>query len=475
MSRHPSHQALPPAQLVADKVFSALERFLHVEAVSGVVLLIAAAAALIWANSPVADSYGDLWHAPLRIGLGDFEIAQPLHFWINDGLMTIFFLVVGMEIRREIHEGALATLPLATLPLAAALGGVAAPALIYIALNTAPALVEGWAVPTATDIAFAVGVLALLGRSIPGGVRVLLLALAIIDDIAAVIIIALFYSGGLDLVGLLIAGLGVLMVLGFQQIGVRSAFAYIIPGAVLWFGLLHTGVHPTLAGVALGLLTPVLPLRGRERPVDAAARALNDFGQRARREHSDPRELLQPLKELKNAQRELLPPVVRVQMALHPWVAYGVMPLFALANAGVYLEGVDFSAAGAQSIALGVFLALVIGKPLGILFGSWLAVRLGYCCLPADVNWPGVLLVGCLGGIGFTMSIFIATLAFNDDVLLAAAKSGVLLASITAGIIGLALGRFYVRARQRAGAVGVSAVDAEERMVLQASPHGRRE
>ncbi|MGH8178358.1 MAG: Na+/H+ antiporter NhaA [Steroidobacter sp.] len=473
MSRHPSHQP-PSAQLVADKVFSALERFLHVEAVSGLVLLVAAAAALVWANSPGAESYDHVWHAPLSIGLGAFVIAQPLHFWINDGLMTIFFLVVGMEIRREIHEGALSSLQLATLPLAAAIGGVIVPALIYLALNTQGVVREGWAVPTATDIAFAVGMLALLGRSIPGAVRVFLLALAIIDDIAAVLIIATVYAGGLDLSGLIIAGLGVLMVLGFQQIGVGSAFAYIVPGAVLWFGLLQTGAHPTLAGVVLGLMTPVLPMRGKERPVDAAARALNDFGQRAGIEHGDPRELLQPLKQLRHAQRELLPPVVRVQMALHPWVAYGVMPLFALANAGVNLEGVDFEAAQAQSVALGVILALVIGKPVGILLGSWIAVRLRWCRLPPEVGWSGVLLIGCLGGIGFTMSIFIANLAFRDEDLLMAAKSGVLLASLAAGVIGLVLGRFYVRERRRNCATQESsAKSAEEGLSLEPASHRR--
>ncbi|MGQ3004439.1 MAG: Na+/H+ antiporter NhaA, partial [Hydrogenophaga sp.] len=195
--------------------------------------------------------------------IGPYVSVQSLHFWINDALMAVFFLVVGMEIRREIHEGALASLPLAALPLAAALGGVLVPALIYVALNTDPTTLRGWAVPTATDIAFAVGVLALLGRSIPGNVRVLLLALAIIDDIVAVLIIAVFYSGGLDFSGLLVAGLGIFMVLGLQRIGIGSAWAYVVPGAVLWLGLLQTGAHPTLAGVVLGLMTPVLPVRLR--------------------------------------------------------------------------------------------------------------------------------------------------------------------------------------------------------------------
>jgi NhaA family Na+:H+ antiporter len=438
---------LPRAQLAARKVFGTIERFLHVEAVGGIVLLVAAAAALIWANSPAGDSYERVWHAPLTLGLGGLVLAKPLHFWINDGLMTIFFLVVGMEIRREIHEGALASARMAALPLAAAAGGVAVPALIYVALHSDPVLRQGWAIPTATDIAFAVGVLALLGRSIPGTVRVFLLALAIIDDIAAVLIIAIFYSAGLDYSGILIAAIGILLVLGLQQIGVGAAYAYVVPGAILWVGLQQTGVHPTLAGVILGLITPVQPFRSRERPVDAATRALNTLNDQAESQHADPRELAVPLKRLREAQREILPPVVRVQAALHPWVAYAVMPLFALANAGVRLDGASLDAPAAQSIVTAVAVALVVGKPVGIVLGSWGAVRLGWCALPPGVTWLGILLVGCLGGIGFTMSIFIANLAFQSEAHLGAAKAGVLLASAAAAILGLAAGRLHARAR----------------------------
>jgi Na+:H+ antiporter, NhaA family len=443
MNRHAPRRA----QILAERAFSTLERFLHIEAVSGIVLLMAAAIALIWANSPASGSYHALWHAPLSIGLGNHVVSQSLHFWINDALMAVFFLVVGMEIRREIHEGALASLQLAALPLAAALGGVLVPALIYVALNTEPTQLRGWAVPTATDIAFAVGVLALLGRSIPGNVRILLLALAIIDDIVAVLIIALFYSGGLDLSGLLVAGLGVLMVLGLQQIGVGSAWVYVLPGAVLWLGLLQTGVHPTLAGVALGLMTPALPGRMRELPLEQAARAVQDLGAQA---SASSHGMAAPLRQLRQAHREMLPPVTRVQMALHPWVAFGVMPLFALANAGVTIDGVDLSLGGAQAVTLGVVLALVMGKPVGVVMASWLAVRLGWCHLPPGVTWTGVCLVGLLAGIGFTMSIFIATLAFDDANLLNAAKLGVLLASLMAAVLGLAWGFLQAwRARQR--------------------------
>lgn len=449
MDRHPTREELPSAQLVAERVLTALERFLHVEAASGIVLLLAAAVALIWANSFVAESYQHFWHIPLTIAIGGHSVSQSLHFLINDGLMTIFFLVVGMEIRREMHEGALANLRLAALPLAAALGGIAVPALIYLTMNPGPTLSKGWAVPTATDIAFAVGVLALLGKGIPSGLRIFLLALAIIDDIAAVAIIAVFYSSGLDVFGLLVAGLGMLLIVGLQRIGIGTAYAYVIPGAILWMGLLQAGAHPTLAGVVLGLMTPARPLRTREKPIDMAMRALNDFGQRYQAPQVDPHALIEPVKQLRHAQRELLPPVVRVQMALHPWVAFGIMPLFALANAGVSLSGMHLFSDASRSVLLGAAIALLIGKPVGIFLCSWIAVRLGWCRLPPDVSWRGIALIGCLGGIGFTMAIFIATLAFDDASLLAAAKSGVLLASLLSGLTGLALGWSYLSRAKR--------------------------
>lgn len=331
--------------------------------------------------------------------------------------------------------------------MAAALGGVVVPALIYVALNAEPASRQGWAVPTATDIAFAVGVLALLGRSIPGNVRVFLLALAIIDDIVAVLIIAFFYSGGLQYGGFLVAILGILLVFGLQRIGVGSALAYVIPGAVVWSGLLITGAHPTLAGVALGLLTPVRSIPMREQPLDALSRAIGDLPDRKTSPDPGAGQLAGPLRRLRLAQRELRPPVVRVQTALHPWVAFIVMPLFALANAGVTLAGVDLSMPGPQWVMVGVAVALVAGKAVGVIGASWLVVRLGWCRLPPGVSWGGVCLIGLLAGIGFTMSIFIAMLAFADEGLLAAAKLGVLVGSLTAAILGLAWGTVLIRRR----------------------------
>lgn len=442
---------LPRAQELAERALATLQRFLHVEAASGIVLLAAAAIALTWANSPFADSYHALWHLPLSIKLGSFALSESLHFLINDALMTVFFLVVGMEIRREIHEGALSEPSQAALPVVAAAGGVLVPALIYLGLNWNPARSHGWAVPTATDIAFAVGVLALLGRSIPGNVRVFLLALAIIDDVIAVLIIAFFYSGGLHPGGFMIAALGILMVLGLQRIGVGVAYAYILPGAVVWAGILVAGAHPTLAGVVLGLMTPVRSMLMREHPLEVVSRATDELRSREAASTKDQHGLVRPLRQLRLGQREMLPPVVRVQAALHPWVAYGIMPLFALANAGVTLGGVDLAEGSVQLVMLGVALALVVGKPIGIFGFSWLMVRLRWGKLPHGVSWGGVLLVGLLAGIGFTMSIFISMLAFVDAGLLGAAKLGVLLGSLIAAVLGLGWGVGYVR-RLRAGA-----------------------
>ncbi|HKZ73661.1 MAG TPA: Na+/H+ antiporter NhaA [Steroidobacteraceae bacterium] len=442
--------AFPEPAPLHERLLAPLERFLHIEAASGIVLLAAAALALAWANSPWHASYEALWHAPIEIRIGSWLTAEPLHYWINEALMTIFFLVVGLEIRREMHEGALSSLRLAALPLAAALGGVAVPAVLYLAINTDPATRQGWAVPTATDIAFAVGVLTLLGRRVPSALRVLLLALAIIDDVAAILIIALVYSSGIDVVGVSVAGAGVLTVLVFQRMGIQSAWAYVLPGAIVWSGLLQAGLHPTLAGVVLGLMTPVTS-RSRDGLLAEAAHALDEIGERTRSSSRDVKQLVPPLQALKRANRDLLPPVVRVEMTLHAWVAFGVMPLFALANAGVNFGGIPWDVAGAPAVLLGIVLGLVLGKPCGVLAAAFLAVRVGLCVLPPGVNWRGVALVGCLAGIGFTMAIFIANLAFDSSALLATAKLGVLVASGAAAAFGLLAGFLVLRSPPPAG------------------------
>jgi NhaA family Na+:H+ antiporter len=308
--------------------------------------------------------------------------------------MTLFFLVVGLEIRHELRHGALSDPRIARLPILAALAGVLMPALIYLLLNTDPVSRRGWAVPTATDIAFAVGILSLLGKGVPPALRMLLLTVAIIDDIVAVFIIASTYSNGIGLPGVALAAAGALLVWIMQRLRIRPAPAYILPGVLIWFGLLRAGLHPALAGMVLGLMAPA------------------------------------------NAQSNHL------QRLLHPWVAYAIMPLFALANAGVSFAALSLEPGLPRTVGLGIIFALVVGKPLGIVAGAAAAVRSGVCALPAEVRWSHMALLGCLGGIGFTMSIFIANLAFPDPTLLAASKCAVLIASTVAATAGLLAGRY---------------------------------
>jgi NhaA family Na+:H+ antiporter len=420
-------------------------KFLHVEASSGILLLATAVIALVWANSPWAPTYEHLLHTPISLGFGEYAFTQTVHFWINEILMVVFFFVVGLEVRREIFEGELSTPRRAALPVAAALGGMVVPAAIYVSLNAGSPGARGWGVPMATDIAFAVGVLALLGRRVPAALRVLLLALAIIDDIGAILVIALFYSSGVEFTGLAIVGLGIVTVLVMQRVGLRNPFIYVAPGILVWAGMLHAGIHPTIAGVILGLLTPVRSWFGREGFLAETELALDSLRRKAASE-KDPRKLLPELQRINVARREAIPPVTRVEAALHPWVAFGIMPLFALANAGVALGGLSDELSAATGIALGVGLGLVVGKPLGIVAFSWLAVRLGLASLPRGASWAGVLVVGCVAGIGFTMALFISALAFSDASMLAVAKITVLFASAIAGSIGLVVGyRFLPR------------------------------
>ncbi len=418
--RSAAPEAWLPARRVVERVLVPIERFLRIEAASGLVLLATAIVALVWANSPFADSYARLWHAPVTLGVGAHTSTNTLHFWVNDGLMVIFFFVVGLEIRREIHQGQLSEIRRAALPAVAALGGMVVPALVFSSFNTGLGTQRGWAVPMATDIAFAVGVLSLLGKRVPPALRVLLLTLAIIDDIGAIIVIALFYSSGISFAGLALGLAGVLGVWILQRLGVRRAVVYVFPGFVLWLGCLRAGIHPTIAGVILGLMTP--------------ARAWFD------------ERVLGPLDSVRVAPREAGAPVVRLQTILHPWVAFVIMPLFALANAGVRFRGLDLGSVEVQPVMLGVVLGLVVGKPIGIVAFSFFAVRLRLASRPAGVSWRGLAVIGAVAGIGFTMAIFIAELAFaGSPVALGAAKLGVLVASATAGVVAVLAGRILLR------------------------------
>ena len=423
----------------AAAIASPIQRILAVEAASGLVLLAATAAALLWANLWPA-SYDQLWHLPIGGRLGPWTVERPLHFWVNDGLMTVFFLVVGLEIRREIYEGELASLRKAALPLAAAVGGMLAPPILFALLNAGRAGSAGWAVPMATDIAFAIGILTLLGSRVPAALRVLLLALAVIDDIGAIIVIAVFYSAGIAVEGLAVVGLGVAMVLAFRAAGVRAALLYVAPGLVVWAGLLISGIHPTIGGVILGMLTPVRPWFG------PSGFAETTQAQLERLPGDDRSTLLSALDHIEAARQEAVSPVERLIHALHPWVAFVVMPVFALANAGVVLGGARFSG-DARWLFVGIVAGLVLGKPLGIAAFSLGASRLGIATRADDVTGRGVLLVGLAGGIGFTMSLFIAQLAFPTGYLLETAKLAILVGSGVAMITGLGYGLVVRRAR----------------------------
>lgn len=437
--KHPP-EAWERACAAAQTIVKPLKRFLHVQAASGILLLIAAVAAMIWANSPWQHSYHHLWHAPITLGFADFTFRTDLHFLINDGLMVLFFFVVGLEIRRELHEGELADFKRASLPIAAAVGGMAVPALVFLALNySEPDALRGWGVPMATDIAFAVGVLALLGKRVSASLRVLLLALAIIDDVGAILVIALFYSTGVAFSGLAIAALGVLAIMIMQRLGIRSPLVYVPPGVVIWAGMLTAGIHPTIAGVVIGLLTPVRPWFGGRGFVKEANRSLETFRQQLRPE-VDQHELARSLDRLDQARREAFSPVVRLEVAMHPWVCFFIMPIFAFANAGVTLGEVNIVSGSGVSLGAGIILGLALGKPIGIVGASFLVSALGLAQFPRGVDWRGLLVVGAVGGIGFTMSIFIADLAFSNPELLGVAKLSVLVASLLAGTFGFVAG-----------------------------------
>lgn len=460
-----------PARRVAVAVRRPIERFLHIEAASGIILIGAAAVALIWANSPWADSYDALWHTPFRIGIGDWTMEKSLHFWINDLLMAVFFLVVGLEIKREIVDGALSDVKRAALPLAAAVGGMLVPATIYAAMNVSGPGADGWGVPMATDIAFAVGVLTLLGKRVPPALRVLLLAFAIIDDIGAILVIAIFYASGFAVNGLLLAlaglGLGWLLL----KMGVKPGVAP-LPFLLAWAGLYWAGIHPTIAGVMIGLLAPARAWYGREGFLMTAHRALDEFRERAADGKSDP-ELIEPLQQIAVAQREAIAPAVRLEALLHPWTAFGVMPLFALANAGVRLGGIDFAEPGGMAVLGGIILGLLVGKTVGVLAFSWLAIKLRLCVLPQGVDWRGMTVVGFAAAIGFTMAIFIAELAFQDPDLLGVAKLGVLAATAVAATLAFVGGRLLLPAQQPAAVVGTteSVVESSTKLWVGAPVH----
>lgn len=417
------------------------QEFAGRETSGGILLLACTVVALVWANSPWSQFYTALWHTPITLGLGSFNLSKELHFWVNDALMAVFFFVVGLEIKRELLAGELASPRQAALPILAALGGVLIPALLYTALNASGPGARGWAIPMATDIAFAIGVMALLGDRIPLGLKVFLTALAIVDDIAAVLVIAVFYTTNLAWDALGVAAFCLLLALAANRLGVRHPLLYALIGAVLWMSMLASGIHATLAGVLLAFMIPSRTAVN-QRAFLQHGRAVLDHFERAAQ--TEPFAILSDIEQqiaieaLEDACEKVQPPLHRLEHGLHPWVTFLIMPLFALANAGVSFSG-DLGIALAQPITLGIVLGLVLGKPFGVMLASWLAVKAGLASLPENVSWRHIHGAGWLAGIGFTMSLFMTGLAFADDAHRTAAKFGILIASLSAGSVGSAI------------------------------------
>jgi NhaA family Na+:H+ antiporter len=388
------------------RVYSGIQEFLRMEAAGGIVLGIAAALALVACNSGLLDLYRYVLTLPVELRFGDLQIAKPLLLWINDGLMAIFFLLVGLEIKRELVEGELSSLRQAALPAIAAVGGMAVPALIYVLCNLTDATaLHGWAIPAATDIAFAVGVLSLLGSRVPTGLKVFLLALAIFDDLGAIVIIAVFYTANLSVLSLLLAGGVLIIMLALNRLGVTRIAPYALLGIVLWVCVLKSGVHATLAGVAMAFAVPMRAAEGES-----------------------------PLRQLEHA--------------LHPWVAFLVVPLFGFANAGVSLAGMSAGTL-TEGVSLGIAAGLFVGKQLGVFGAVYISVRLGFVRLPEGVGWAGLYGAGLLAGIGFTMSLFIGTLAWDTTDYAAPLRIGVLGGSLLSGVAGYLLLLFACRGAAR--------------------------
>jgi len=434
-------EAWAPLLHVARVAKRPLERFLRVEAASGILLFVGAALALLCANSPWAEAYHHFWQTPVGIRIGGFVFERSLEWFVNDVLMVVFFFVVGLEIRREVYQGELSEWRRAALPAAAALGGMLAPAGIYLLLAGDTATRAGWGVPMATDIAFAVGILTLLGRRVPPALRVLLLALAVIDDLGAIVVIAVFYSSGVAPWGFVVAGCALLGTFGMQRLGIRSKAAYVVPGCVAWAGIYMAGVHPTIAGVIVGLMTPVRAWLGQAGLVEGVQKELIYLTDEST---LSPHELSAAIRNLSVVQREAVSPSESLIETLHPWAAYLIMPVFALANAGVSLGGIHLTD-DSLSAAVGVSVGLVAGKPIGVLLAIGLVLKLGIGVLPRGLSYRHLVVLGTVAGVGFTMALFIAQLAFTDVDLLAASKVGILVASGVAAALALVLGRLLLK------------------------------
>ena len=415
-----------------------VDNFINKESAGGILLLLMAVAAILWANSAYGGTYFALWtETKFTVGIGDAVLSKPLILWINDLLMAIFFLVVGLEIKRELLVGELSSLRKATLPIAAAVGGMLVPALVYSIFNVGGTGASGWGIPMATDIAFSLGILALLGSRAPAGLRIFLTALAIADDLGAILVIALFYTAQLNVMALVSALVILAVLAGVAKAGVRNVWWFILPGMIVWFLFLKSGVHATIAGVLLAFVIPVRTKIDTDSFFTQMSGYLKEF-----RENGEPGnhilknpERQEALYRMRETADHIETPLEKIEHALLPFVSFLIMPIFALANAGVMIGGGGFHAG--DPVFLGVLLGLFAGKPLGIFFFTYLAVKSGIAALPEGVNYGHILGAGMLAGVGFTMSLFIGNLAFTDAALLEAAKIGILAGSFISAVAGV--------------------------------------
>ena len=413
---------------LARRVGRPVRNFLRIEAAGGILLLTATIIALVWANSPWSDSYHDILETHISFQVGDLlHLDESVLDWINDGLMAIFFFVVGLEIKRELVVGELRDPRAAALPAIAALGGMIVPACIYIAFNSSGAEFDGWGIPMATDIAFAVGVVSLLGDRVPSAMKVFLLTLAIVDDIGAIAVIAVFYTDDFSSGWFLAAIAGILAVLGMRLVRIWWIPAYVLVGAFVWLAVLESGIHATIAGVILGLITPATPLKS-----EADARDIDDLIRRAVRGDASAPVVRRANFELK----EQVSVVERLEDVLHPFSSYMIIPVFALANAGVMLSGDTLSDALTSPVTLGVAFGLVVGKFVGVSTATFLAVKSGIATLPRTASWIDVFGLAAMAGIGFTVSLFVTGLAFDDPAIADEARIGILAASTVAAVLG---------------------------------------
>jgi len=419
-----------------NRILSSIQKFLELEASGGIILVISTVVALIWANSTFSALYFNLWNKYIIIDFAGFKLKNSIHHWINDGLMVIFFFVVGLEIKRELIAGELSSIKKASLPIAGALGGMILPALIYLLFNYGKEGMSGWGIPMATDIAFVVGLMALLGPKFPLPLKIFVLALAIVDDIGAVLVIAIFYTKEISLQALQIASLILVLLFIVNRLDVRNLIVYIILGIALWLAFLMSGVHATVAGVLLAFFIPARPKIEKNKFYDKTKNLLDKFlSSKNDEDILKDEERLEIVFEIEKNCEKVLTPLQRLEHSLHPWVTYLIIPVFALANAGVALSEISTDNLF-NPISIGIFLGLFIGKQLGIFLFSYFAIKLKLASMLENVNYTKLYGAGILCGIGFTMSLFIANLAFETNELLDIAKIGILSASLISGIVG---------------------------------------